>query len=218
MLDTELIPATQANSPRLMIVLHGLGDSIEGYRWLPPALNLSWMNYLLVNAPDEYYGGYSWFDFAGDPLPGIRRSRELLLGLLEAQRAKGFPTDQTVLFGFSQGCLMVLEVGLRYPRRFAGLVGISGYTVDPESLLAEQSAVAKQQRFLVTHGTCDPLLPIEMVEPQIELFRSRGLQIEWHEFRKEHTIAGEEELAVVRKFIAAGFDVANHCSRNRKTD
>ena len=35
-----------------MIVLHGLGDSMEGYRWLPEALQLPWLNYLLVNAPD----------------------------------------------------------------------------------------------------------------------------------------------------------------------
>ncbi len=70
MLDTEMIPAMEPDSTRLMIVLHGLGDSMEGYRWLPPALRLPWMNYLLANAPDEYYGGYSWFDFAGEPLPG----------------------------------------------------------------------------------------------------------------------------------------------------
>ncbi len=45
-----------------MVMLHGLGDSIEGYRWFPEAMGLPGMNYLLVNAPDEYYGGYSWFD------------------------------------------------------------------------------------------------------------------------------------------------------------
>ena len=36
MLDTELIPAAEADSKWLMMVLHGLGDSMEGYRWLPP--------------------------------------------------------------------------------------------------------------------------------------------------------------------------------------
>jgi phospholipase/carboxylesterase len=207
MLDTELIPATQPDASRLMIVLHGLGDSMEGYRWLSPALNLPWLNYLLVNAPDEYYGGYSWFDFAGDPLPGIRRSRELLFELLDAQRAAGFATDQTVLFGFSQGCLMTWETGMRYGQRFAGLIGISGYVVDPKTLLAEQSPLAKTQRFLVTHGTYDPLLPIAQVKPQIELFKSGGINVEWHEFRKEHTIAGEEEIRVIRDFVVAGFEV-----------
>ena len=61
MLDSELIPARE-KSNRLLIMLHGLGDSIAGYRWMPEALDLPWLNYLLVNAPDQYYGGYSWYD------------------------------------------------------------------------------------------------------------------------------------------------------------
>jgi len=97
MLRTELIPAVETKSRRLMIMLHGLGDSIEGYRWMPDALGLPWMNYLLVNAPDKYYGGYSWFDFAGDIVPGVTRSRKMLFGLLDELRTKGFPTEQTVL-------------------------------------------------------------------------------------------------------------------------
>ena len=74
MLHAELIPAQEKNSRRLMVMLHGLGDSLEGYRWLPDAMNLPWLNYLLVNAPDDYYGGYSWFDL-DNIVPGVRRSR-----------------------------------------------------------------------------------------------------------------------------------------------
>ena len=72
-LHSDLIPALEKGSRRLLIMLHGLGDSVQGYRWLPDALNLPWLNYLLVNAPDEYYGGYSWYDFVGDisPIDGI---------------------------------------------------------------------------------------------------------------------------------------------------
>src|SRR2546428_7922846 len=62
-LHSELVPARDAASRRLLIMLHGLGDSIAGFRWLPPALNLPWLNYLLVNAPDQYYGGYFWVAF-----------------------------------------------------------------------------------------------------------------------------------------------------------
>src|SRR2546423_1619826 len=114
MLKTDLIPAEVKDSRRLMIMLHGLGDSIEGYRWFPEAMNLPWLNYLLVNAPDEYYGGYSWFDYQGDIAPGVQRSRQSLFELLDAQRSAGFSTGQTILGGFSQGCLISVEVGLRY--------------------------------------------------------------------------------------------------------
>jgi len=205
MLRTELISSADKNSRRLLIMLHGLGDSIAGYRWLPSALNLPWLNYLLVNAPDAYYGGYSWYDFAGDISPGVERSRKLLFELLAAQSAAGFPAEQITLGGFSQGCLMSLEVGLRYPHRLAGIVGISGYVCSPEKLIGELAPVAFKQRILLTHGTLDPLIPFSLVRGQVNLLQGAGLHVEWHEFLKAHTIAGEPELAVIRNFIQAGY-------------
>lgn len=204
-LEHEFIPAQEPGSRRLWIMLHGLGDSIEGYRWLPQVMQLPWMNYLLVNAPDEYYGGYSWFDFAGDIVPGVQRSRKLLFELLEARRAEGFPTEQTILGGFSQGCLMSIDVGLRYPHRFAGIVGISGYVCEPEKLVEELSPVAGQQRLLITHGTKDPLIHFAEVREQINILKSAGLNLQFHEFLKEHTIAGEEELGLIREFVRASY-------------
>lgn len=201
MLETELIPAPEESSSHLMIVLHGLGDSLEGYRWLPQMMKLPWLNYLLVNAPDEYYGGFSWYDYAGNPEPGVRRSRQLLFELLDGERDAGFPTEKTLVFGFSQGCLLTIEMGVRYPHKLAGLIGISGYAFQPERLVKELSPAASQQRFLLTHGTRDSLIPIAPVRSQIAGLKSAGLQIEWHEFEKEHTIAGETELRVIREFV-----------------
>ena len=201
MLDTDFVAASQQDSRRLMIVLHGLGDSIEGYRWLPQALNLSWLNYLLVNAPDPYYGGFGWFDLSGDPNPGIDRSRKLLFGLLDEQREKGFPTAQTILFGFSQGCLLAYEIGFRYPHRLGGLVGVSGWAHNHDRLVKERSPAAFEQRFLITHGTEDPMVPFAPVRKQVEELSDAGAQIEWHEFRKAHTIAGVDELQVIRRFV-----------------
>lgn len=203
MLHSELIPARDKNSRRLMVMLHGLGDSIEGYRWLPEAMVLPWLNYLLVNAPDDYYGGYAWFDL-NDIVPGVRRSRKLLFDLLDDLRARGFPMEQVTFGGFSQGSLMAVEVGLRYPHRFAGVVCISGWVCEPEKLLQELSPVAKQQRLLLTHGLGDPLLPIDQVRAQIPLLKAAGLNLAWREFEKPHTII-EEEISLVRDFVRAGY-------------
>lgn len=205
-LTTDFIPAAEKSSRQLMIVLHGLGDSMEGYRWLPGALNLPWLNYLLVNAPDEYYDGFSWFPYPGERGPAILHSRELLCELLDAQRPAGFATGSTFMFGFSQGCLMSLEIGVRYPHRLAGIVGISGWPEEPEKLAVAQSPWAKEQKFLITHGTYDPLIPIAGAKAAYAKLRTAGLAIEWHEFPKEHTIFGELELRVIREFVtkAAG--------------
>ncbi len=208
MLEFEFIPAVKKGSRRLMVVLHGLGDSSAGFRWLPEALNLPWMNYLLANAPTTYYSGFAWYDFFGDMAEGLDASRKLLFELLDAQRAKGFPTEETVLSGFSQGSLMTIEGGARYPHRFAGLVGISGHVYEPERLVKELSPVAKEQRFLVTHGFQDPIIPFAMARDEIKILKAAGLNIAWHELMKAHTIAGEAEVAIIRDFIVAGYPKA----------
>ncbi|HEU0009296.1 MAG TPA: serine esterase [Verrucomicrobiae bacterium] len=201
MLSSKLIPAREKSSRSLLVALHGLGDSAAGYESLPVVLGLPWLNCLLVNAPDPYYGGLAWYDLTGDSRPGIERSRRLLFGLLDAQRAAGFPSEQTTLFGFSQGCVITIDVGFRYPHLLAGLIGISGYVHEPEELLRELSPVARKQRMLFTHGTQDPLIPCATVRGQVERLKSAGLDITWREFAKTHTIAGEEEIALVRDFL-----------------
>ena len=204
MLTHELVPAAEEDSKWLMVVLHGLGDSMEGYRWLPAALNLPWLNYLLVNAPDDYHGGFSWYDFEDDPAPGVKRSREALFELLDVQRESGFPTGQTFQFGFSQGCLITMEVAMRYPHQLAGCIGISGYVYEPKQAVRELSPEAKNQAILFTLGTFDPIIPGEKVKGQLnQLRQDGGLQIEAKEFAKDHTIAGEEELSLIRGFLLA---------------
>ena len=206
MLDFELIPAADRGSRRLMVMLPGLGDSIEGYRWFAPAMNLPWLNYALVNAPDEYYGGFSWFDFQGDPKPGVQRSYRLLGKLRDELRAQDFPTGQTTLGGFSQGCLMSIEVGIRYSHRLAGIVGISGRASDPALLVKEASPLARQQRFFINHGTQDPVIPFAVAREHVNVLKAAGFRIEWHELVKVHTIAGESELELIRDFVRRGYE------------
>jgi phospholipase/carboxylesterase len=202
-LTTELIPAREAGSKRLLIALHGLGDSMEGYRNVPEMLRIPSLNCLLVNAPDPYYGGYSWYNFAGDPAPGILRSRALLTKLLDSLRPN-FPSEQTVVLGFSQGCLMTLETCLRYPHKLGALVGISGYLHEEKALARELSPVAREQKIIWTHGTRDPLIPLASVRGQVETLKAAGLNIAWHEFPKEHTIV-PQEVAIIRNFVLTSF-------------
>ena len=205
-LQTEFIPAAQENSHQVFVVLHGLGDSPEGWRWLPPALNLPQMNYLLVRAPDEYFGGWSWFDFPeGEVAPGVHRSRKLLGELLDKLRTLDFPADQITLGGFSQGCLMAIEAGLRYPHRLAGIVGISGWVFEIENLVRDLTPVAKSQRLFISHGHNDPLLPFDGARNQAQQLQAAGLNVTWRDYPKEHTIHGAEEIADIRNFVKAGY-------------
>ena len=134
----------------------------------------------------------------------MKRSRVALFELLDAQRESGFPTRQTFQFGFSQGCLITMEVAMRYPHQLAGCIGISGYVHEPEQAVRELSPEAKNQAILFTLGTFDPIIPVEKVKGQLnQLRQDGGLQIESREFAKDHTIAGEEELSFIRDFLSA---------------
>lgn len=96
---------------------------------------------------------------------------------------------------------MAAELLLRRPRT----VGISGWAHEHKQKLEELSPVGREQKFLITHGTHDPLIPFAEVSEQVNELKAEGLHIEWHEFAKVHTIAEEQELAVIREFVRGCF-------------
>lgn len=177
---------------RVLVVLHGLGDSLNGYRFLPDALRIPELSFLLVNAPDAYYDGYSWYDYRGDMRPGVTRSRDLLLALLDELQDQGVEARDIFLFGFSQGCLMVTDVALRAPVVLGGVVGVSGYVAFPEQYPDALSPVARDQKILITHGRLDPVVPFEPAARQFRQLRDLGLDLDLVVYDKEHTMLMEE--------------------------
>jgi phospholipase/carboxylesterase len=198
-LETRFIPA-QEPSTRLAIVLHGLGDSMDGFAFLPRLMGLPWLNYLLVNAPRPYFTGYAWYDL-DDPTPGILASRERLRRLFVELDDAGWPTQHRLLSGFSQGCLMSIDLALRYEQPLAGIIGISGYVAFMSRLERETTERARCQAWLITHGRHDELLPIGRTRAQIGRLKDVGVPVEWHEFEKGHTLDVENELPVIRDWI-----------------
>ncbi len=196
----RFVPAEQP-SARLVIVLHGLGDSAGGLVWMPEQLHLPWLNYLMLNAPNPYFfDGFSWYDIE-NPQEGIESSRALLRRLLEELEAQGWRSENILLFGFSQGCVMSIDIALRWPKALAGVVGVSGYVWLPEGWQAEMVPEARSRAWLVTHGIYDPLLPPERTLAQVERLRAEGLEIEWHAFGKDHSIDMYKELPLMREWI-----------------
>ena len=66
------------------------------------------------------------------------------------------PPARTILFGFSQGTMMALHVGLRRQTALAGIVGFSGRLLAPERLAAE---IGARPPVLLIHGDQDPMVP-----------------------------------------------------------
>jgi phospholipase/carboxylesterase len=199
-LDHVWLPAPRG-ARQLVVVLHGLGDSTEGFLWIQEAFAIDSLDYLLVNAPTPYYTGFSWYDLPPNQAAGISNSRKLLHEVFIQIEHLGYPPERTFLFGFSQGCLMTLEFGARYPRRLAGYVGISGYSTDPEALLREMNPEVNRGDWLITHGLDDEVLPVTTTRSQMQFFNERGFRIDYREYRKPHTIDIRRELPEVRDWL-----------------
>ncbi|HYR82728.1 MAG TPA: serine esterase [Terriglobia bacterium] len=195
--------AARVPTKQVVVVLHGRGDSHEGMSWLQDALAIDTLNFLLLTAPNRYYTGFSWYSLPPRQLPGILQSRKVLGQVFEELKRSGYAPEQTLLMGFSQGCLLTLEFGARHPDRLAGYIGISGYSYDPRMLLEEMNQKANSGDWLVTHGTQDEILPVENTRAQISILIDGGFRIDYREYRKAHTIDIEIELPEIRDWLMA---------------
>lgn len=170
---------------------------------MPDELGNPDLNYLLLQAPDDYFDGFSWYGHSPNQLPGVLRSRKLLEETFDTLRTEvGFKPEQCILFGFSQGCLMTLEFGSRYPHLLKGYIGISGYCLDPKKILAEaQPKNIHAGKWLITHGTQDDVLDIETTRAQMKELMENGFKMDYREYTKTHTIDPLKELNDLREWI-----------------
>ena len=198
-LNYQFIPS-KIPSKKLMIVLHGRGDSSDGFKWMPNALQIDTMNYILLDAPYDYFGGRSWYDLPPHQLIGIEHSKKLLTQTLDILFEEKFNVKESFLFGFSQGSLLTFEFGARYHKVLAGYLAISGYIYDTSKILAELNPNIKNAPWLCTHGTYDDVLAYATSKEQVETLQKGGFEIEFKSYPKAHTIA-QDELTMIEKWI-----------------
>ena len=186
-LDSIFIPS-QTNSTKLIIILHGRGDSAEGFRFFPQELELNDFNYLLLNAPIDSYPGFSWYDFPPNQLPGIQASSKLLTNTLDILFADKYKPEDTFLLGFSQGSLLTFEFGSRYEKALAGYLAISGYIYDSHKILKDMNPKVNQNNWFCSHGFEDEVLPFSQTQKQVKILQDGDFNIDFSTYHKGHTM------------------------------
>lgn len=204
MLKTELfrhkfIPS-RSRSEKLMIVLHGRGDSIRPFFKFDEELGLSDMNYLLLNAPRRFLNGWTWYGEPPYQKQGVVRIRRKMFQLLAELEAQGWKSENIFLFGFSQGCLISADIGLHYPKRLGGVLGISGYFQFFPRWRNSLTDEAKKTPWFFTHGRQDDVLKIEETKFGVEKLQDAGLKVRWVELDKEHVLE-EREYPIIRSWV-----------------
>jgi phospholipase/carboxylesterase len=153
--------------------------------------------------PVTLNGGYvmrAWYDIAAagtdinkrEDEAGLRASEKQIGALIARENARGISTDKIILAGFSQGCAMSLQTGLRYPEKLAGIMGLSGYVPLNEKVAEERSAANQNTSIFLVHGTADPVIPIQRAEQSRDLLKNLGYEIEWHDYWMQHSVSAQE--------------------------
>jgi phospholipase/carboxylesterase len=186
-----------------VIWMHGLGADATDFEPIVPLLEMSKpIRFVFPNAPVRpvtINGGMkmrAWYDIdLRAPLSGdreIRASAAAVERLLERERQRGIPPRRIVLAGFSQGGVIALHLGLRYPERLGGVMALSTYLHDPEHLADEVSFASIDGPIFMAHGLVDPMIPITRAVNSREALRQLGYQVEWREYGMGHQVCPEE--------------------------
>ena len=132
----ETVQILTGESPSAAVIwMHGLGADGNDFVPIVRELDLSGcpaIRFVFPHAetmPVTINNGYvmrAWYDILGMDLvrredeAGLRKSQKQIEQLIAQENERGIPASKIVLAGFSQGCAMTLQTGLRYPEKLEG--------------------------------------------------------------------------------------------------
>jgi len=194
-----------------VIWLHGLGADGHDFESIVPDLRLNnteQINFIFPNAPIQAVtinGGMemsSWYDILDASLDrevaidDIYTSSKLLGQLIQREIDSGIKAENILLAGFSQGGVIALHTGLRYPQKLAGIMALSTYLPTIEPLQAERATVNNDIPIFMAHGTMDPVVQLSIAQQAYSHLKALDYPISWHEYAMEHSLCMEEIMDI----------------------
>ena len=196
---TSVFPLSKSKPRQAIILCHGYGGdgkdisalAINWQRFLPEAI------FLCPNAPETCAvnpQGYQWFDLTSEKDEIILEKSlvaEEKLNIFLDQVFDNFQLEPTnlALVGFSQGCMMSIQVGLKKKEQINCLVGYSGKIINQQHL---SDNINSKPKIFLMHGANDTIVsPTHLLEAK-EYLANRGLKIKTRLFKDcEHRIPVE---------------------------
>tara|TARA_B100001123_G_scaffold44479_1_gene45544 strand:+ start:123 stop:779 length:657 start_codon:yes stop_codon:yes gene_type:complete len=199
-LEATSIPPLSKNKPQQVIVLcHGYGGdgkdisvlAINWQRFLPDA------TFLCPNAPEVCSinpQGYQWFDLTSEKEEIILEKSliaEKKLDTFLDQVTDNFQlnSNNLALVGFSQGCMMGIQVGLKRKNQINCLIGYSGKVINQNHL---SNNINSKPKIFLMHGENDTIVsPTYLLEAK-EYLKKHGITAKTKMFKDcEHRIPVE---------------------------
>ena len=187
-LDTTIIkPENEAKIKDAIILLHGYGGDGKDIS----ILALNWKRHLpntIFLCPNGHEKcqinplGYQWFDLTKeDPkyiLSEAKKAQNKLNQFInEVKKKFNLKNEKICLSGFSQGCMMSLNLGFISDYKYNCIVGFSGKIIDQEYLKKEKKVSTST---LLIHGDSDEIVsPNSMLEAK-DFFERNNFKIDTH--------------------------------------
>ena len=165
-LNTKIIkPEENEEIKNAVILLHGYGGDGKDISML----TLNWKRFLkntIFLCPDAHEvckinpTGFQWFDLTNEDREKIlieSKKGEIKLKqyIDEIKLEYKLKNSQICISGFSQGCMMSLNVGLTSDESFNCIVGFSGKIIDKKDLSAR---IKTKTNILMVHGDSDQIV------------------------------------------------------------
>tara|TARA_Y100001970_G_C14127869_1_gene800011 strand:+ start:544 stop:1197 length:654 start_codon:yes stop_codon:yes gene_type:complete len=165
-LDTKIIKPENKIIKNAVILLHGYGGDGNDIS----AITLNWKRFL----PDTIFlcpngheicpinqSGFQWFDLEKDDptyilQESMKAEKKLNLFINEIKSEFKLTNSKICLSGFSQGCMMSINLGLIAEENFNCIVGFSGKIINKENI---SKRIKSKPKILLIHGDQDTIVP-----------------------------------------------------------
>ena len=187
-LNTVLIkPDEGIEIKNAIILLHGYGGDGKDISML----TLNWKRHLpntIFICPNGHEAcpvnpsGFQWFDLTKDDPKyildqSIKAENKLSKFIDEVKNEFNLENNKICLSGFSQGCMMSINLGLTSKEKFNCIIGFSGKIINQEDLKSRKKVSTNT---LLIHGDSDQVVsPNFMLEAKDFLIRN-NVEIETH--------------------------------------
>ena len=166
-LDSIILkPEENKEIKNAIILLHGYGGDGKDISML----SLNWKRHMpntIFICPNGHEKcainptGYQWFDLTKEDPKYILEQSIIAENVLtqfieEIKKEFNLSNNQICLSGFSQGCMMSLNVGLTSRDKFSCIVGFSGKIINQEDL---KTRIKNNTDILLIHGEADQIVP-----------------------------------------------------------
>ena len=173
-------PENRKEIKNAVILLHGYGGDGKDISMV----SLNWKRHMpntVFICPDGHEtclinpSGYQWFDLTKDDPKyileqSIKAENKIDKFINEIKQEFNLTNDKICLSGFSQGCMMSINVGLTSEEKYSCIVGFSGKIIDQNNL---RTRLKNSTSTLLIHGDADQVVPsIHLLEAKDFLIRN----------------------------------------------